>query len=196
MTASAYVWLAFLPLFVLLSHLIGDYALQSHIMANKKRASWGWAWVHAGLYSIPYAALLFLYGAMGMVNPLVGLLALVVIGGTHAAIDRLGLAARYAMWWGVGYAGVWWRRSWTAEDRENAAQRYYEEKFSNLPGYVPWHKYGNSDMQAEARRLAGDGFVEPPPFLRVWLTIIVDNTLHLTINALCVLGAVLTEAAK
>ncbi len=156
MTASAYVWLAFLPLFVLLSHLIGDYALQSHIMANKKRASWGWAWVHAGFYSIPYAALLFLYGAMGMANPLVGLLALVVIGGTHAAIDRLGLAARYAMWWGVGYAGVWWRRSWTA----------------------------------------GDGFVEPPPFLRVWLTIIVDNTLHLTINALCVLGAVLAEMAK
>jgi hypothetical protein len=36
----------------------------------------------------------------------------------------------------------------------------------------------------------GAGFVEPPPFLGVWLVILVDNTFHLCINAAALAWAV------
>jgi hypothetical protein len=32
---------------LLLCHLLGDYVLQSHIMATRKTSSWLWALVHA-----------------------------------------------------------------------------------------------------------------------------------------------------
>lgn len=123
----------------LLAHLVGDYVLQSHTMAIRKTSSWLWAATHATFYALPFAALLLTFA------PARALPALLVIGGTHAVIDRYRLAAYWCRWYGVGYAGIWWR---------------------------------------------GPGFEAPPPFLGVWLTILVDNTLHLCINAATIAWAV------
>lgn len=124
-----------------LAHLVGDYVLQSHAMAIRKTSSWTWAGIHAAFYSIPFAVLLFLLA------PDRALVALLVIGGTHAVIDRLALGARWARWYGNGHPGLWWRE-------------------------------------------ADGDFPAPPPFLGVWLTIIVDNTMHLCINAAALAWAV------
>ena len=111
----------------LLAHLIGDYVLQSHVMATRKTSSWGWALTHAVFYGLPF--LLLVSHAWQWV----------VIVGTHAVIDRYRLAGYWCRWWGVGYPGLWTK---------------------------------------------AEGFEAPPPFLGVWLLILVDNTMHLTINYL------------
>lgn len=119
-----------------LAHLIGDFVLQSHTMATRKTTSWRWAGTHATFYALPFLVLLLALAPAARVLP-----ALLVIGGTHAVIDRLGIAGMWCRWYGVGHPGLWHR-----EERDGA-------------------------------------FVAPPPFLAVWLTIIVDNTMHLSINA-------------
>ena len=141
----------------LLCHLIGDYVLQSHVMATRKTSSWKWAAIHAAFYSIPFVALALLSGAS-----LRWLVALAVIGGTHAAIDRLAIALRWCRFYGVGFPGLWWRECCSNPD-------------------------------CAMKRDAPGSFEPPPPFIGVWLVIIVDNTLHLCINTATVLWA--THAA-
>ena len=109
----------------LLAHLVGDFVLQSHAMAIRKTSSWRWAFIHATFYTLPF---LFLTQ-----NPI----ALLIIGGTHAVIDRLGIARRWCQFYGVGHPGLWAKE---------------------------------------------EGFEYPPGFIGVWLTILVDQTMHLTIN--------------
>jgi hypothetical protein len=125
----------------LLAHLLGDYVLQSHEMATRKTSSWTWALIHAGFYSIPFVALLAAFA-----EPWRAVVALVIIGGTHALIDRYRIAAYWCRWWGVGFPGLW------------------------------------SDAAT---------FKEPPPFLGVWLLILVDNSMHLCINAAAIAWAVI-----
>jgi hypothetical protein len=84
----------------LLAHLWGDYVLQSHTMAVFKTWSWRWAFLHATVYTIPYALLTQ------------DVRALAVILVTHAIIDRLAIAQHWCRWWGVGFAGLWWRRKY------------------------------------------------------------------------------------
>lgn len=121
---------------LLLCHLIGDYVLQSQPMADRKTSSMAWALIHAAFYSIPFAILLALTAPA-----IPALAALLVIGGTHALIDRYRLAARWCAWYGTGTreGGVWGRWNVSAEP--------------------------------------------VPPYLGVWLQILVDNTMHLVINA-------------
>ena len=69
----------------LLLHLVGDYITQTDKMATHKTVSWDWAISHAAVYSIPFILL--------TQSPL----ALAVIFGTHAVIDRFRLA-RYVVW--------------------------------------------------------------------------------------------------
>lgn len=64
----------------LITHLVGDYCLQSHWMANEKTKRWVPALIHALAYSLPF---LFLRPS---------LLAYVVIVGSHAMIDHWRLA--------------------------------------------------------------------------------------------------------
>ena len=121
----------------LLAHLVGDYVLQSHVMATRKTSSWAWALVHAAFYTLPF---LFL-----TTDPW----RLAVIGGTHAVIDRYRLAGLWCAAYGVGFPGVW-----------HTGLRL-RARFSGAPLPV---------------------FDPPPPFLGVWLIIIVDNTMHMLIN--------------
>lgn len=83
-----------LGLGVILAHLAGDYILQSDSMAQRKTSSWRWALVHASFYTAPYAGLLFvLHGRLDWAL----IAALLIIGGTHAVIDRYRLA-KHLIW--------------------------------------------------------------------------------------------------
>jgi len=70
---------------IVLAHLVGDYLIQSHWMANEKTKRWWPAVAHAVTYTLPYLLVTR--------SPL----ALLVIGGTHAVIDRCRLA-RHVVW--------------------------------------------------------------------------------------------------
>lgn len=147
---------------LILAHLIGDYVLQSHVMATRKTSSWRWALIHAAFYSLPFAGLLLWLG----VGASDALGALTIIGGTHALIDRLRIATRWCEWYGVGHPGIWVRapRAMLAVWARWLTRRGYRHGWDDVTRVFP--------------------FEAPPPFLGVWLTIIVTNTLHLTINGL------------
>lgn len=74
-----------LALWIILAHLVGDYLIQSHWMATKKTEQWLPAIVHGVTYTLPYALI--------TQSPW----ALLVIGGTHAIIDRYRLA-KHLVW--------------------------------------------------------------------------------------------------
>ena len=83
----------------LLCHLVGDYCLQSHVMATRKTSSWKWACIHAFFYTLPFAVVL-------TQSPW----KLLVIGGTHAVIDRHRIALRWCKFYGVGHPGLWLKK--------------------------------------------------------------------------------------
>lgn len=70
---------------VLLAHLVGDYLLQSHWMAQHKTSRWWPAVAHALTYTLPYLLVTR--------SPV----ALATIATTHAVIDRYRLA-RHLVW--------------------------------------------------------------------------------------------------
>lgn len=67
----------------LILHAIGDYITQTNKMASKKTVSWLWALIHAFVYSLPFLLI-------SSVD------AVLVIGVTHAVIDRYRVA-RYVV---------------------------------------------------------------------------------------------------
>jgi hypothetical protein len=132
----------------LLAHLVGDYVLQNHWMANNKTKpgpeGFMAAWIHAILYGIPFMFLV----------PSGSHLAIIVL--THFAIDRYRLAKLWVAFWGVGRLG--WVLGTLNEALPSSRGRDGSvEPFFSDPG-------------------------EPPPWMAVWLLIIVDNTMHLAIN--------------
>lgn len=68
-----------------LAHMVGDYVIQSDWMAQEKTKRWWPAIAHAVTYGLPFV---FITQSA---------LALVVIVGTHAVIDRYRLA-RHVVW--------------------------------------------------------------------------------------------------
>lgn len=147
---------------LILAHLIGDYVLQSHVMATRKTSSWRWAFIHAAFYSLPLLPLILWFATEWTQAGL----ALAIIGGTHAVIDRLRIAARWCEWYGVGHPGIWVHapRAMLAAWARWLTRHGYRHGWDDVTRVFP--------------------FEAPPPFLGVWLTIIVDNTLHLAINGL------------
>lgn len=168
----------------LLAHLLGDYVLQNHWMANTKTTRSSAALLHALFYTLPFLLL--------TQDPW----RLAVIGGTHFVIDRFRLARYWVDFWGVGKSG--------------RVLAY----IMGLRGYVlgevlvkpdvketRWVRAAAMDFAArhpeQMRERDMDGYLlshslpyvqDAPPWLGVWLLIIVDNTMHLCINA-GVLGA-------
>jgi hypothetical protein len=171
----------------LICHLIGDYVLQCHLMANKKVQSWAWAVTHAAFYTLPF---LFLTRSPW---------ALLVIFGTHAAIDRYRLANYWMKFYGVGHPGIWQLAIDKLEENRVWSNTYtgtYDAEFDALPPGVfrdpkdkvpySYHAACAADRAVDAVIEARKPFEAPPPYLGVWLGIIVDNTLHLTINYLAI----------
>ena len=135
----------------LIAHLIGDYILQNHWMANRKTKEWAPALAHVLLYGVPFAFLV----------PSVE--AWLVIVATHLVIDRYRLAAYWVDFWGTGKEGAL------------TVCVMHLRGFDLADGPV-W----TDGVQVVDRTPAA------PPFLAVWLLILVDNTMHLTINALAI----------
>ena len=139
----------------LILHLIGDYITQSDWMANGKTSKYLPAMVHATVYSLPFLLL----------RP--SWLAFSVILVTHFFIDRFRLA-KYVVW--VKNLIVPRIKSVSLE----VYQAYYIER-------TVWEV----DPKRHWENCKATGYPsETPPFLAVWLMIIADNTMHLTINYL------------
>jgi hypothetical protein len=85
--------------------------------------------------------------------------ALTVIAGTHFVIDRFSLAKRWPEFWGVGCDGK---------------VIPFLDELRRLPLYFTCAMGGCPRRPLEPA----------PPFLAIWLGIIVDNTAHLLINHL------------
>lgn len=145
----------------LLCHLWGDYILQSDWMARNKRSNTFAAVIHALFYSVCFIPLTAFHGHMRN-----GLWAFDVIYFTHFLIDRFGLA-RYLVW-AKNFIAPWRRR------------RTYPETLERLrnDGHIsrsPVFEKGELDLLIKEQKRS----------VRInWLTIIADNTLHLTINYL------------
>lgn len=161
----------------LLAHLFGDYVLQSHVMATRKTSSLAWALIHATFYTLPF---LFLTHSP---------VALAVILGTHALIDRFAVARRWCEFYGVGFPGLWWRTK-TCECGHDLK--------SHIFSIMTVEGTGGPPIRSE-RTICGETadcgcdtprplpFPVPPPVLGMVLIIVVDNAMHLLINhiALC-----------
>lgn len=129
----------------LLAHLVGDYLIQSHWMATEKTKRWWPAVAHAVTYGLPFLLITR--------NPV----ALAVIVGTHAVIDRYRLARHVV--WAKNHLAPWRREV--------------------MPGVRRWVRPVQSWSHC-----SGTGYPpDTPPWLAVWLLIIADNTLHLLINS-------------
>lgn len=138
----------------LIAHLVGDYIFQSHWMAvNKSRRTWP-CLLHCVTYTLAFLVLTQ------------DALALTLIGGTHFLIDRWGLA-RYLIW----------AKNWLSPDG------YPCWEWCRLTGYFdPEKAKGDSTSELELAALNNDPDAVRPIWLRVWLLIITDNTLHLVCN--------------
>jgi hypothetical protein len=167
---------------ILVAHLIGDYLLQSHWMATEKTKRWWPAIAHGLVYTLPF---LFITQSPA---------ALAVIAGTHIVIDHYRLARhlvwfknllgprpllRWEFYWEDGTVGVW----------DGSVRRY---DGTDRMGLRPIHQ-GMSVPPPGARPIYGKrpsweecsetGFSQDtPPWLAMWLMIIVDNTVHVLIN--------------
>lgn len=144
----------------LLAHLVGDYCLQNHWMAMNKTSAWLPAIVHAFFYTLPF---LFLSS-----DPRV----LAIIFGTHLLIDRFRLAGYWVRFWGVGTAGT---------------VPTFVEVILRAPRDVlavgtPLYEHVRSGEGEHPRVVLSCLPADAPPWLGVWLTILVDNTMHLAIN--------------
>ena len=155
----------------LLAHLWGDYILQSTWMAlSKSKRAWPCA-LHCFTYTLPF---LFATRAWS---------ALFVIFTTHYLIDRHGLA-RYLVWIKEAQRpGGFFPWAWCSMTGYFDAERVTEcvqaiqrsDHDGRLHHAVEW-----------ATRCFQDSGINRPIWIRVWLTIVADNTLHLTLNALAI----------
>lgn len=98
--------LAIMLILSLLAHGWGDYIIQTGWMATQKTKRWSAAALHAVTYTMPFAALVLWPPSVSTGDALI---ALAVIGGTHAVIDRYRLA-RHVIWVKNYLGGA--RQSW------------------------------------------------------------------------------------
>lgn len=181
----------------LICHLIGDYVLQNHAMATLKTSSSAWAAAHAITYTIPFVLVALLQEWVGgdlffSVSP-VGLL---VICLTHFAIDRWRLAGFWVRFWGVGVvqstiarALKWDRLPWYYERDPDQDRPIRSGECVIYRGHWYWveddgflYRPGFRRFEWEPGEAERFRPVQTPPWLAVWLLILVDNTLHLLIN--------------
>jgi Protein of unknown function (DUF3307) len=152
----------------LLAHLWGDYLLQSDWMAQNKTKRFGPAAFHAFVYALPFLPL-----AWSARDPS---LCWFVIISTHFVIDRYRLA-RYLVWaknW-LGQKEHWLMLDDSSDDD---AHRLL------LDGHLKQRKCWAGYQPTPPWRFCTNTGYPPgrPDWMAVWLLIIADNTLHLTVN--------------
>jgi hypothetical protein len=185
----------------LLAHLFGDFVFQSDYLAqNKAKRSWP-CFVHCLLYSLCFLPLCWVSAwtepSFTAVHPLsrstilwpalyhhadIRWLPWLVIFSTHFLIDRFRLA-RYVVW-AKNFIGPWSRMETVGE----AAMRMKAAGELSSPIAMPGELRG---IKVQRIRLVSPlsecptGYPPSTPiWMATWLTIICDNTLHLTINYL------------
>lgn len=142
----------------LIAHLLGDYVFQNHWMAVNKTKNFGVAFIHAVFYGFPFLLLASSWNA----------LAIIVL--THAFIDRFQVAKYWCEFWGVGTHGHVMSTIYTTfSASEHADYAHVNDHWYAYPHGLP-------------NLTSPIGVPDAPPFLAVWLKIIVDNTMHLAIN--------------
>lgn len=140
-------------------HLVGDYVLQSQWMAdNKSKRTWP-CLIHVVAYTLPFMMLTRSWPA------------LLFILSTHALIDRYQLA-RYVIWAKNHLAPFAWL---------NVDPHDYDT-------YLSWTVWKPFPRWKECQKTGfHDQTTTPAPlWLRTWLLIIVDNTLHIGLNGLAI----------
>lgn len=160
----------------LLLHLWGDYILQSDWMAQNKTKNSLAALIHAASYSAGFLLL----------RP--SLSAALVIFGTHFFIDRFRLA-RYVVWaknW-MGMPPRYFYMQWLRAGTTIPVRRWIEEG-AELEGLPIEQSMAYPPQFLKTKRMPWEvcgetGYpLSRPAWLAVWLLIIADNILHLTIN--------------
>jgi len=168
---------------IILAHLIGDYLLQSHWMANEKVKRWFPAIVHGITYTLPF---LFI-----TLNPI----SLIIIAGTHAVIDRYRLAKHFSYLKNLlGPRSFHYEYKWL----ETGETKQYETGWDSLDTAMSRPIHPNmstappSAKKVKHRRYWKDykpqnGYPPgTPDWLSTWLMIITDNTLHILIAVICI----------
>lgn len=94
---------------LLVAHLVGDFLLQTNEMARCKSQNWSWLLRHLGSYMAVMTVVLGVLAWTGSVPFLAAVLVWLLIGGTHAILDRRG----FTRWWmrviGISADVVWLR---------------------------------------------------------------------------------------
>lgn len=137
------------------AHLVGDYLLQSHWMASKKRSSFVPAAVHALCYSILFIAF----------RPSIAAWLTILV--THYFMDRYGLA-RYVVWLKNFLGPI-------------NLQHPKKHPVFTIRWGSPNPRWVDCSATGYPNALLDPG---APAWLAVWLLIIADNTIHLLINGL------------
>lgn len=145
----------------LICHLVGDYVLQSHWMATEKTKRSIAALIHVALYGSVFLLITR--------DPLV----LAVIVGTHFVIDRFRLARH-----------VSWVKNFLAPVRRTRVTR--RPRVAIAAETLPWQEYEYGKWTSSNPSWAdcsATGYPpDTPPWMSVWLMIIVDQAMHLSIN--------------
>jgi len=141
----------------LLVHLFGDFFLQSDWMALNKNKNWKPCLVHVLIYTACFLILTTSWKA------------LLVIGATHFFIDRFHTPLKRLIWLKnhlgptMGYPPFRWCDS----------TGYYDDSPYNTCNQPDYPKIINDEeVYGKSRHF----------FITIWLYIICDNLLHLTIN--------------
>jgi hypothetical protein len=145
----------------LLCHAIGDYVLQSDWMANNKTKQSLAALCHVLTYALPF---LFLRPSIP---------ALLVIVSTHFVIDRWRLA-RFVVW-AKNFVAPWHKV--VSVEVPNTPEA------SSASGTVTQLRLARSNPPWSECKATGYP-PQTPAWLAVWLLIIADNIMHVTINGL------------
>jgi hypothetical protein len=80
---------------LLVTHLVGDFLLQSNSMARRKVTEWSWMLRHIGSYMAVVALPVIAYAIRHSTAPWLVVLVLVFIAGTHILMDRRDLIMRW-----------------------------------------------------------------------------------------------------
>lgn len=80
---------------LLVGHLVGDFLLQTNEMARRKAQSWPWLLMHLGSYMAVMTALLGVLALTSSIPLWAAGLGWLVIGVTHAILDR----RDFTRWW-------------------------------------------------------------------------------------------------
>lgn len=80
---------------LLVSHLIGDFLLQTHNMAMRKARSWPWMFRHVAVYMVLVILVVAQYTLAHRLPAWLAVITLLFVAGTHVILDR----RAFTNWW-------------------------------------------------------------------------------------------------